>query len=143
MVDATTRHEALSFMLNQIRMALSDKENDSFQDSKGNILLQLVQVNRDDWLTFEGNVFRRIVGARGREGKERDLYYLNRTLVGAEVNYSPIEKMCLALFFAIDKMRHYMQTFTVHLVAKADPIKYVLSKSIISGHLAKRAVLRQ
>ena len=41
-------------------------------------------------------------------GKERALYYLSRTLTGAELNYSPIEKMCLALFFAIDKLRHYM-----------------------------------
>ncbi|KAA0056392.1 uncharacterized protein E5676_scaffold120G002680 [Cucumis melo var. makuwa] len=77
------------------------------------------------------------------KGKERALYYLNRTLVGAEVNYSPIEKMCLALFFAIDKLRHYMQAFTIHLVAKVDPIKYVLSRLIISGLLAKWAVILQ
>ena len=77
------------------------------------------------------------------KGKERALYYLSRTLVGAEVNYSPIEKMCLALFFAIDKLRHYMQAITIHLVAKADPIKYVLSRPIISRHLAKWAVILQ
>ncbi|KAA0039306.1 uncharacterized protein E5676_scaffold169G00990 [Cucumis melo var. makuwa] len=77
------------------------------------------------------------------KGKEHALYCLSRTLVGAEVNYSPIEKMCLALFFAIDKLRHYMQAFTVHLVAKADPIKYVLSRPIISGCLAKWAVILQ
>ncbi|KAA0047113.1 gypsy-like retrotransposase [Cucumis melo var. makuwa] len=57
------------------------------------------------------------------KGKEHALYYLSRTLVGAKVNYSSIEKMCLALFFAMDKLRHYMQVFTVNLVAKADPIK--------------------
>ncbi|KAA0032588.1 uncharacterized protein E6C27_scaffold43053G00550 [Cucumis melo var. makuwa] len=77
------------------------------------------------------------------KGKEHALYYLSRTLVGAEVNYSPIEKMCLALFFAIDKLRHYMQVFTVHLVAKANPIKYVLSRPIISRRLAKWAVIVQ
>ena len=77
------------------------------------------------------------------KGKECALYYLSKTLVGAEVNYSPIEKMCLALFFAIDKLRHYMQAFTVHLVAKADPIKHVLSRPIISGRLAKWTVLLQ
>ncbi|KAA0058370.1 uncharacterized protein E5676_scaffold1359G00130 [Cucumis melo var. makuwa] len=77
------------------------------------------------------------------KGKERALYYLSRTLVGAVVNYYPIEKICLALFFAIDKLRHYIQAFTVHLVAKADPIKYVLSRSIISGRLAKWAVILQ
>ncbi|KAA0031666.1 uncharacterized protein E6C27_scaffold139G004460 [Cucumis melo var. makuwa] len=77
------------------------------------------------------------------KGKEHSLYYLSRTLVGAEVNYSSIKKMCLALFFVIDKLRHYMQAFTVHLVAKADPIKYVLSRPIISGRLAKWAILLQ
>ena len=43
-----------------------------------------------------------------KEGKERALYYLSRTFNGVKLNYSPIEKMCLALFFAIDKLEHYM-----------------------------------
>ena len=92
---------------------------------------------------YTGKVSRCIVGAREQKGKERVLYYLSITLVGAKVNHSPIEKMCLALFFAIDKLRHYMQAFTVHLIGKADPIKYVLSRLIISGRLAKWAVLLQ
>ncbi|KAA0065803.1 uncharacterized protein E5676_scaffold546G001970 [Cucumis melo var. makuwa] len=91
--------------------------------------------------------FQRSLGAllaqEKEKGKERALYYLSRTLVGTEVNYFPIEKMCLALFFAIGKLRHYMQVFTVHLVAKADPIKYVLSRPIISGRLAKWTVILQ
>ncbi|KAA0054804.1 uncharacterized protein E6C27_scaffold437G00900 [Cucumis melo var. makuwa] len=77
------------------------------------------------------------------KGKEHGLYYLSKTLVDVEVNYSPIEKMCLAFFFAINKLRHYMQAFTVHLVAKANPIKYVLSRPIIFERLAKWAVLLQ
>ncbi|KAA0043322.1 uncharacterized protein E6C27_scaffold110G002330 [Cucumis melo var. makuwa] len=77
------------------------------------------------------------------KGKKCALYYLSRTLIGAELNYSPIEKMCLALFFAIDKLRHYMQAFTIHLVAKADPEKYILSRPVISGHLAKWAIILQ
>ena len=77
------------------------------------------------------------------KGKECALYYLSRTLIGAELNYSPIEKMCLVLFFAIDKLRHYMQAFTVHLTAKTDPIKYVLSRPVISRQLTKWAVILQ
>ncbi|XP_074315668.1 uncharacterized protein LOC141651875 [Silene latifolia] len=73
--------------------------------------------------------------------KERALYYLSRTLVGAELNYSPIEKICLALVFAIQKLRHYMQAHTIHVVSKADPIKYILSRPVLSGRLAKWAVL--
>ncbi|XP_074266176.1 uncharacterized protein LOC141588642 [Silene latifolia] len=54
--------------------------------------------------------------------KERALYYLSRTLVEAELNYSPIEKICLALVFALQKLRHNMQAHTIHVVSKADPI---------------------
>ncbi|CAM8886700.1 unnamed protein product [Rhodiola kirilowii] len=75
------------------------------------------------------------------ERKERPLYYLSRTLVGTELNYSPIEKICLALVFAVQKLRHYMQAHTIHVVSKADPIKYILSRPVLSGRLAKWAVL--
>ena len=47
------------------------------------------------------------------EGKECALYYLSRTLNGAELNYTPIEKMCLALMFAIKKLRHYLQAHQI------------------------------
>ncbi|KAM1462601.1 hypothetical protein ACFX1Q_046629 [Malus domestica] len=68
--------------------------------------------------------------------KEGALYYLSRTLTGAELNYSPIEKMCLALMFAIQKLRHYMHAYTIHLVAKADPIIYVPAKAVKGQALA-------
>uniref|UniRef100_A0A7N2L0M9 RNA-directed DNA polymerase n=1 Tax=Quercus lobata TaxID=97700 RepID=A0A7N2L0M9_QUELO len=84
-----------------------------------------------------------LMAQENKEGKERALYYLSRTLNGAELNYSPIEKMCLALFFAIDKLEHYMQAYTVRLIAKADPIKYVLSRPVVSGRIARWAVLLQ
>jgi len=45
------------------------------------------------------------------EGKEIFLYYQSRTLVGAELKYSPIEEICLSLIFAIQKLRHYMQAY--------------------------------
>ena len=77
-----------------------------------------------------------LMAQQNEEGKEKTLYYLSRTLKEAELNYSPIEKMCLALFFAIDKLKHYMQAYTVRLMAKADPIKYVLSRPVVSGCIA-------
>ncbi|KAA0050267.1 uncharacterized protein E5676_scaffold180G00170 [Cucumis melo var. makuwa] len=76
-------------------------------------------------------------------GKKCALYYLSRTLTGAEFNYSPIEKMCLVLSFAIDKLRNYMQTFTIHLVAKADLVKYILSRLVIAGCLGKWVIILQ
>ncbi|XP_050941581.1 uncharacterized protein LOC103501632 [Cucumis melo] len=42
-----------------------------------------------------------------------------------------------------DKLRHYMQAFTIHLVAKSGPVKYILSRPVISGRLAKWAIILQ
>jgi len=78
---------------------------------------------------------------KNEEGKEIALYYLSRTLVGAELKYSPIEKICLSLIFAIQKLRHYMQAYTVQVISKADPIKYILSRPILNGRLVKWVVI--
>ena len=72
---------------------------------------------------------------QNEENKENTLYYLSQTLMGSELNYSLIEKTCLALIFSTKKLRHYMQAYTVPLIAHANPIKYVLSKPVISGDL--------
>uniref|UniRef100_A0A2N9I0X6 Uncharacterized protein n=1 Tax=Fagus sylvatica TaxID=28930 RepID=A0A2N9I0X6_FAGSY len=50
-----------------------------------------------------------LLAQKNEAEKEKALYYLSRKLTGAELRYSPIEKMCLALFFSIHKLRHYMQ----------------------------------
>lgn len=42
-----------------------------------------------------------LLAQHNEEGKEHALYYLNRTMVDAKLNYSPIEKTCLALVFAL------------------------------------------
>ncbi|KAG9442517.1 hypothetical protein H6P81_018371 [Aristolochia fimbriata] len=73
--------------------------------------------------------------------KERSPYYLSRPLVGAELNYSPIEKTCLALIFAIQKLRHYLLAHSTNLISRADPLKYIMSRPILSGRLAKWALL--
>jgi hypothetical protein len=57
------------------------------------------------------------------EGKEVACYYLSRTLVGAEINYSSIEKLFLALVFSLKKLRHYMLAHPIQLIARADPVR--------------------
>ena len=42
------------------------------------------------------------------EGAEQAIYYLSRTLIGAEIRYNPVEKECLALVFTIQKMWYYL-----------------------------------
>ncbi|KAG9453420.1 hypothetical protein H6P81_006324 [Aristolochia fimbriata] len=75
------------------------------------------------------------------DNKERSLYYLSQTLVGAEINYTPIEMTCLALIFAIQKLRHYLLAHSTNLISRIDQLKYIMSRPILSGRLAKWVLL--
>ncbi|CAL9005839.1 unnamed protein product [Prunus brigantina] len=69
--------------------------------------------------------------------REQAVHYLSRTLNMAELNYSPIEKLCLALYFAATKLRHYMLPSVVQIISKTDLIKYMLTRPIIRGRIGK------
>jgi len=70
----------------------------------------------------------------GKSGTKKSYpVQLNRTLVGAELKYSPIEKICLSIVFAIQKLRYYMQAYTVQVLSKADPLNHILSRPILNG----------
>ncbi|XP_019246569.1 PREDICTED: uncharacterized protein LOC109226231 [Nicotiana attenuata] len=70
-------------------------------------------------------------------GKENALYYLSRMMTPNELKYSPIEKLRLALVFSIQKMKHYFQAHVVRLVSRANPIKFVMSKPVLSDRLER------
>jgi len=42
------------------------------------------------------------------QGYEQAIYCLSRTMIRAEHHYNLVKKECLALVFAIQKMRHYL-----------------------------------
>jgi hypothetical protein len=46
------------------------------------------------------------------EGKEHINTYLSRCLIDAETRYSFIETLCLFLFYACSKLRHYLLSST-------------------------------
>ena len=71
------------------------------------------------------------------EGKENVLYYLSRMITFNELNYTPIEKLCLALIFVIQKLKHYFQAHIVQLIFKFNSIKYVMAKSVLSDRLVR------
>ena len=66
--------------------------------------------------TYE-NSLGALLAQENDEEKENALYYLSRTLNSAELNYSPIEKTCMALMVAVKKLRHYLQAHTVYLIS--------------------------
>lgn len=73
------------------------------------------------------------------EGKEYIVTYLSRRLLGAETRYVFIEKLCLSLYYACTKLRHYLLSSTCVVACQTDVIKYMLQKPILSGRIGKWA----
>jgi len=76
------------------------------------------------------------------DGHVQAIYYLNRTLIGAESRYNPIKKGCLALVFAIQKTRHYLVSQTIHVIFRVNPLRVLMIKlGSLNSKLAKWATL--
>lgn len=58
-------------------------------------------------------------------------------MVGHDLNYSFIKKECLAVVFSSHKFRHYMLAHKIKLITKINPLKYLLSREIITRRMAK------
>lgn len=63
------------------------------------------------------------------------MYYLSRTLNDTERQYTPIKKFCLTLYFVVIKLRHYLLSNTIYLMARTDIIKYMLCRPILHGRI--------
>lgn len=72
---------------------------------------------------------------RGR--REEAIYYLSKKLTDCESRYSPLEKTCLALLWATQRLRHYLLSYPVLLLARMDPLKYIFEKPVLSGRIAR------
>lgn len=46
-------------------------------------------------------------------------------------NYSMIEKLCLVLYFSSVKLRHYLVSHIVYVIAQTNVVKYMLLQPIV------------
>ena len=65
------------------------------------------------------------------------IYFVSRRLLDAETRYSPVERLCLCLYFSCTKLRHYLLSAECVVVSKGDVIKYMLSLLILNGRIGK------
>ena len=76
------------------------------------------------------------------EDHKQAIYYLRKTLIGAESRYNPVEKECLALVFAIQKTHHYLVSQTLHVIFRVNPLRFLMTKlGSLNSRLAKWAIL--
>ena len=73
--------------------------------------------------------------------KENVIYYISKKMLAYEEKYSPLEKTCVALVWATCKLRHYMLAYKVLLIARMDPLKYLMEKPVQDGKMAKWVLL--
>ena len=71
------------------------------------------------------------------EGKERAIYFVSSRLLDAETRYSPVEILCLCLYFSYTKFRHYLLSAKCVVVSKDYVIRYMLSLPILKGRIGK------
>jgi len=70
------------------------------------------------------------------ERVQKPVYYVNKSLVGTELNYLPIKKLVFALITASRRLCHY---FVAHLIKVliSSPMKSSLHLSDLSGQMKK------
>ena len=71
------------------------------------------------------------------KGHKQAIYYLSSVLNPIETRYTPIEKLCLALYFACTKLRHYLIKSRVYVVSQTDLMKSMLNRPLITGNIGK------
>ena len=78
-----------------------------------------------------------LLAQNNSKGHEQAVYYLSRVLNPTETRYNPIEKLCLALYFACTQLRHYLIKSRVYVVSHNDLMKYMLNRPLITWRIVK------
>ncbi|KFK44313.1 hypothetical protein AALP_AA1G241900 [Arabis alpina] len=76
---------------------------------------------------------------REDRGDQKPIFYVSRSLDGAESRYPTLEKLGLAIVVAARKLRPYFQSHTI-VVMSAQPLRTILHSPSQSGRMAKWAV---
>ena len=58
-----------------------------------------------------------------------------------ECKYIMIERLCLALVWATRRLRHYVIEYSILLVSRLDPLRYLFDRPVLTGRLMRWLVL--
>jgi hypothetical protein len=84
----------------------------------------------------------RFIGAvllQEEDGKEFTVAYVSQRLLDAETQYVLVGKLCLSLYYACSKFRHYILSSSFIVACQYDVIKHMLLKPILSRRIGKWA----
>ena len=94
------------------------------------------------YLSVSDNAFGCVLGQQDETGKkEKAIYYISKKFTPYESRYTLLERTCCALNCLAQKLRHYLYSYTIYLISKMDPLKYIFQKAMPTGKLAKWQIL--
>ncbi|CAL2258454.1 unnamed protein product [Prunus armeniaca] len=70
-------------------------------------------------------------------GEESPIYYVSGQLRGAKTRYLKTELLCLAFVYVAKRLRHYFLSHKLQFIVKFDLVRYLLTRPVLSGHLAR------
>ena len=65
------------------------------------------------YLIIEDIVIGAMLAQEGEARAEHTVYYLSKRMLPHEKKYSQVEHICLAMVWAIRKLRHYFQSYKI------------------------------
>jgi hypothetical protein len=84
----------------------------------------------------------RVIGAvplQEEDDKEFSVAYVSQRLLDVETRYVFMKKLCLSLYYACSKFRHYILSSSCIVACQYDVIKHILLKPMLSGRIGKWA----
>jgi hypothetical protein len=63
----------------------------------------------------------------GDDNHEHVIYYNSKNLSGPPLKYNHEEKLSLAVFLAVQKLRHYILLRMIKVIANSNPMQYMLN----------------
>ncbi|GJX05251.1 reverse transcriptase domain-containing protein [Tanacetum coccineum] len=75
-----------------------------------------------------------------RDSIQTPVYFVSRALQGPELNYTPMEKLVLALVFAAKRLRRYFQAHPITVITD-QTIRQVMSRPEVAGRLQKWSIM--
>ena len=82
-----------------------------------------------------------MLAQKDEEGNEKPIYYVSRTLKDTETRYPKIERACLVVIYASQRLKRYFSAHQILLVTKSHPIKAFLHQPLLTGRIGQWLVL--
>ena len=93
------------------------------------------------YLSFSNMAIGCMLAQLDNSEKERAIYYLSKRMLEYECRYIMIERLCLALVWATRRLRHYVTEYSILLVSRLDPLRYLFDRLVLTGRLMRWLVL--